>query len=133
MSGITQVQILSLSTNIFQLHLSRSAGQHLLGNRNASLTELTDMHHHTGHSFVDEFRWVSPLHYLKNRGQNAVILWRMLQARPPSLHYYCAILMHSCIVLPTFSHSSTHEYHCCQLTRQSSRVSNFYCTFKVFI
>ena len=26
-----------------------------------------------------------------------------------------------------------HEYHCCQLTRQSSCVSNFYRTFKVFI
>ena len=27
------------------------------------------MHHHTGRSFVDEFRWVSPLHYLKTRWQ----------------------------------------------------------------
>jgi len=25
------------------------------------------MHHHTELSFVDEFRWVSPLHYLKKR------------------------------------------------------------------
>jgi len=37
------------------------------------------MHHHTELSFVDEFRWVSPLHYLKNGRQNAVLLWCMLQ------------------------------------------------------
>jgi len=29
--------------------------------------------------------------------------------------------------------SSNREYQCCQLTRQSSCVSNFYRTFKVFI
>jgi hypothetical protein len=57
----------------------------------------------------------------------------MLQAGPPSLHYYCAVVLHSCIVLPPVDHSSNHEYHCCQLTRQSSCVSNFYRTFKVFI
>ena len=33
----------------------------------------------------------------------------------------------------TVCHSSNHQYHCCQLTRQSSCVSNFYRTFKVFI
>ena len=37
------------------------------------------------------------------------------------------------IVLPPVSHSSNHEYHCCQLTRQSSCSSNFYRSFKVFI
>ena len=52
---------------------------------------------------------------------------------PPSLHYYCAVVLHSCIVLPPVGHSSNHEYHCCQLTRQSSCVSNFYLTFKVSI
>ena len=57
----------------------------------------------------------------------------MLQAGPPFLHYYCAVVLHSCIVLPPVGHSSNHEYHCCQLTRQSSRVSNFYRTFKFFI
>ena len=56
----------------------------------------------------------------------------MLQAGPPTLHYYCAML-HSCIVLPPVGHSSNHEYHCCQLKRQLSCVSNFYRTFKVFI
>ena len=31
------------------------------------------MHHHTERSFVDEFRWVSPLHYLKNGWQTLFI------------------------------------------------------------
>jgi hypothetical protein len=57
----------------------------------------------------------------------------MLQVGPLSLHYYCAIVLHCCIVLPPVGNSSNHEYHCCQLTRQSSCVSNFYYTFKVFI
>ena len=29
----------------------------------------TDMHHHTELSFIEKFRWVSPLHYLKNGWQ----------------------------------------------------------------
>ena len=41
--------------------------------------------------------------------------------------------VYSCILLPHVGHSSNLEYHCCQLTRQSSCVSNFYRTFKVFI
>jgi hypothetical protein len=36
---------------------------------------------------------------LKNGRQNAVLLWCMLQAGPPSLDYYCAIVLHSCIIL----------------------------------
>jgi len=32
-----------------------------------------------------------------------------VQAGPPSLHYYCAVVLDSCIVLPPVSHSSTHE------------------------
>jgi hypothetical protein len=47
----------------------------------------------------------------------------MLQAGPPSLHYYCAVVLHSCTVLPPVCHSSNHQYHCCQLTKQSSCVS----------
>jgi len=35
-------------------------------------------------------------------------------------------------VLPPVGHSSNHEYHCYQLTRQSSCVSNFYRAFKGF-
>jgi hypothetical protein len=81
-------------------------------------------------------RWISmgfTHHYLKNEWQNVVLCWCMLLVRPPSLHYNCAVMLHSCILLPHFSHSSNHEYHCCQLIRQSSFVSNFYHTFKVFI
>jgi len=70
---------------------------------------------------------------LKKLMTDAVLLWFMLQAGPPFLHYYCAVVLHSCIVLPPVGHSSNHEYHCCQLTRQSSRVSNFYRTLKLFI
>jgi len=51
---------------------------------------------------------------------------------PPSLHYYCAVVLHSCILLPPVGHSSNNEYHCCQLIRQSSCVSKFYRTFKGF-
>jgi len=90
------------------------------------------MHHHIERSFVDEFRCVSPLHYFKNGWQNAVLLWCTLQAGPLSLHYYCAVVLHSCIALPPVGHSSNYQYHCCELTRQSSCVSNFYRTFKVF-
>jgi len=91
------------------------------------------MHHHTELSFVDEFRWVSPFRYLKNGWHNAVLLWCMLLAGPPSLHYYCDVVLHSCTVLSPVSHSSNHQYHRCQLKRQSSCVSNFYRTFQVFL
>ena len=94
---------------------------------------VTDMLHHAELSFLGEFRWVSPLHYLKNGWQNAVLHWCILQVGPPSLHYYCAVVLHSCILLPHVGHSSNHEYHCSQITRQSSCVSNFYRSFKVFI
>ena len=86
------------------------------------------MHHHTELSLVDEFRWVSPLQYLKNGWQNAVLLWCMLQVGPPFLHYYCAVVLHSCIVLPRVGHSSNHQYHCCQLKRQAGPPSlHYYC------
>ena len=94
---------------------------------------MRDMHNHTERSFIDEFRWISPLPYLIKQMTDAVLLWCMLEEEPPFLHYYCAVVLHSCIVLPPVSHSSNYEYHCCQLTRQSSCVSNFYRTFKVFI
>jgi hypothetical protein len=42
----------------------------------------------------------------------------MLQAGRPSLPYYCAVVLHSWIILPPVSHSPNHKYHCCQLTRQ---------------
>ena len=91
------------------------------------------MHHHAELSFVDEFRWVSPLRYLKNGWQNAVLRCCMLQEGPPYLHYYCTVVLHSCILLTPVGHSSNHECHCCQLTRQWSCVWNFYRAFKVFI
>ena len=53
-------------------------------------------------------------------------------SRPSSLHYYCTVMLNSCIILPPVSHSSNHQYHC-QITRQLSCVSFCYCTFKVFI
>jgi len=91
------------------------------------------MHHHTELSFLDEYQWVSSLHYLKNGWQTAVLLWCMLQAGPPSLYYYCAVVLHFSIVASPVGHSSNHEYHFCQLARQKICVSNFYSTFKVFI
>ena len=92
------------------------------------------MQHHTELSFVDEFRWVSPLHYLKNGWQRTLFFFGACCKRGPSfLHYYCAVALHSCSVLPSVGHSSNHEYYCCQLTRKWSRVTNFYRTFKVFI
>ena len=81
-------------------------------------------------------RWISmgfTTSLLKKWLTDTVLLWCMLQAGPPSLHYYCAVVLHSCILLPPVGHSSNHEYHCCQVTRQSSCVSNFYRTFKVFV
>ena len=81
-------------------------------------------------------RWISmgfTLHYLKKRMTDSVLLWCMLQAGPPYLHYYCAIVLHSCIVLPPVGNSSNHEYYCRQIISQSSCVSNFYRTFKLFI
>ena len=81
-------------------------------------------------------RWISmgfTPSLLKNGWQNSDLFWWMLQAGPPFLHYHCAVLLHSCLVLPPVGHSSNHEYQCYQLTRQSSCVSNFYRTFNVFI
>jgi len=74
-----------------------------------TLAVLTDMHHRTELSFVDEFRWVSALH-------NAVLLPCMLQAGPQPLHYYCAVVLHSCTLLPPVGHSPNHHYHSRQLT-----------------
>jgi hypothetical protein len=81
-------------------------------------------------------RWISmgftPL-LLKNGWQNTVLLWCLLQAGPPPLHYYCAVVLHSCIVLPPVSHSSNPEYRCCERTKRSNGVLNLYHTFKVFM
>ena len=92
-----------------------------------SYTCCSDRHASPYWTFIrDGFRFVSPLHYLNNGWQNAVLLWCMLQAGPPSLHYYCAVVLHSCIVLPPVGHSSKHEYRCCQLTDNRT-------VFRIFI
>ena len=81
-------------------------------------------------------RWISmcfTTSLLEKPITDTVLLWWMLQVGPPSLHYSCAVVLHSCIVLPPVGHPSNHQYHCCQLTRQSSGVSNCYRTFKVSI
>ena len=49
----------------------------------------------------------------------------LLQAGPPSLHYYRAVVLHSCIVLPPVGHSSNHEYHCYQLADNRDVFRNF--------
>ena len=54
----------------------------------------------------------------------------MLHAGPPSLHYYCAVVLHSCIVLPPVGHSSIHQYHCCQLTDNRAVVRILIALFK---
>jgi hypothetical protein len=81
-------------------------------------------------------RWISmgfTPSLLKKRITERSSFWCMLQAGPPPLHYYFAVVLHSSIILPPVSHSSYHEYHYCQLTKQTSCVLNFYCTFEVFI
>jgi hypothetical protein len=78
------------------------------------------MHHRTGVSLVDQFRRVSPLYY-------AVLLRCVLQAGRPSLHCYCAVVLHCCIVLPPVSHFSNHEYHCCQLQDNSYVYTHSFC------
>ena len=91
------------------------------------------MHQRNELPFGDEFRWVSPFHFVKNEWQNAVPLWCMLQMGPPFLLYCCAVVLRSSIVMPPVSHFSNREYHCSQLRAQSSCVSKFYHTFKDLI
>jgi hypothetical protein len=70
-------------------------------------------------------RWISmgfTPSILKNGWQNAALLWCMLQAGLPSLHYCCAVALHSCVVLPPVGHTWNNEYQYCQLKRQSSCV-----------
>jgi len=92
------------------------------------------MHHHTELSFVDDFRWVSPLHYLKKRmtercsslvhvASGVASFTLLLCCHVAFLHRIAT----TCLPLfkPSVSLLSTY--------RQSSCVSNFYRTFKVFI
>ena len=53
-------------------------------------------------------RWISmgfTPSLLKKRTTDPVLLWCLLQVWPPSLHYYCAVVLHSCVVLPPVGHS----------------------------
>jgi hypothetical protein len=88
-----------------------------------TLAVVTDRHTSPYSTFI--YWWISmgfTPSLLKKRMTDAVLLSCMLQAGPPFLHYYCAFVLHSCIVLPHVGHSSKHKYHYCQLTRQSSCV-----------
>jgi len=90
---------------------------------------VTDTHHRTELSFVDEFPCLSLLHYLKRTDDRTLFFFGAFCKRgPPCLHYYCAVMLHSYIVVPPVGHCSNHEYHFCLLRRQSSCVSNFYPT-----
>ena len=48
----------------------------------------------------------------------------MLEAGPPPLHYYLAVVLHSVIVLPPVGHSPNHQYHCCQLDNGALHVAS---------
>jgi hypothetical protein len=99
-----------------------------------SYTFCSDRHASPYWTFI--CRWISmgfTPSLLKKRMTERSSFWCMIQAGPASLNYYFAVVLHSCIILPPVGHSSYHEYHYCHLTRQTSCVLNFYCTFKVFI
>jgi hypothetical protein len=99
-----------------------------------SYTCCSDRHASPYRTFIH--RWISmgvTPSLLKKRMTERCSFWWILQAGPPPLHYYCAVLLHSCTVLPPVVHSSNHECHFYQLKRQTSSVSNFYRTFNVFI
>jgi len=81
----------------------------------------------------DGFHPFTTWHYLKSGWQNAVLIWYMLQAGPPTLHYYCAVVLHSCIVLPPVCHSSNHQYHCCQLTDNRAMFRNVIALLMCFL
>ena len=91
------------------------------------------MHHHTQLSFVDKFRWVSPLHYLKKTDSRTLFFfgacckWGAISTL--LLRCHVAILHRTVTWRPLFkprvSLLSTYW--------QSSCVSNFYRTFKVFM
>jgi hypothetical protein len=67
-------------------------------------------------------RMTEPCSSLVHVASGAAIFTLLLRRRVAFLHSNA-----------TVGHSSNHEYHCCQLTRQSSCVSNFYRTFNGFI
>jgi hypothetical protein len=99
-----------------------------------SYTYCSDRHASSYWTFIR--RWISmgfTRSLLKKRTTERCSSLMHVSRGPPFLHYYCAVVLHSCIVPPPVGHSSNYEYHCCPLTRQSSCVSNYYRTFKVSI
>jgi hypothetical protein len=116
--------------------------------RGVSVTELVPFMNFLVHSYTCcSDRHASPYWTFIRRwismGYSSALLKKRMTERCSSLlhvasgaaifHYYCVVVLHCRIILTPVGHSSNHEYHCCQLTRQSSCVSNFYRTFKVFI
>jgi len=83
------------------------------------------MHHHTELSFGDEFRWVSPLHYLNKRMTERCSSLVHVESAAAIFTLLLRRHVHSCTVLPSVGHSSNHQYHCGQLTRQSAVVPTF--------
>ena len=130
--GLRKCMNTSRKNSFFESAATRAPG------RGESVTELMPFMDFLVHSYTCcSDRHASPYWTVIRRwismGFTPSLLWCILQAGPPSLHYYCAVVLHSCIVLQPVGHSSNHEYHCCQLIRKSSCVSNFHRTFKVFI
>jgi len=58
--------------------------------------------------------------HLTYEGESNENLKLHVTSGPLSLHNYCAVVLHSCVVLLSVGHSSNHQYHCCQLTKQSN-------------
>ena len=77
--------------------------------------------------FLDDANGDSkPLRNVTTRVSHVKTLNCMLRVGPPPLHHYCAVVLHSCIVLPPVGHSSNHQYHCFQLTDNRA-------AFRIFI
>jgi hypothetical protein len=84
------------------------------------------MHHQTELSFVDEFRWILPIHYLKNGWQNTVLL-RCMCKRGCNLYTTTAP---SCCIPGSYCHQSA------TLQPMSNTVGNLQdsrAVFRIFI
>ena len=60
------------------------------------------MHHHTELSFVDEFRWFSPLHYLKNRWKTLFLFGAYYKRGSP----FYTTTAPSCCIRASYCHLS---------------------------
>ena len=50
-----------------------------------------------------------------------------------AFHLYCAVLLHSCILLPPVGHSANHQYRSCQLEGNRAAFRIFIALLKFFI